>query len=81
MEIRDTNFKKVKATDGMAIKWKEERWNYLHGCYEVSEAYSPNDALVDMNSIVGEITEVPMSEYEEWVKDKCYSLHPLYERN
>lgn len=35
MEIRDTNFKKVKAADGMAIKWKEERWNYLHGCYEV----------------------------------------------
>ena len=81
MEIKDTNFKKVIASEGMAVKWYENRWNHLHKRYEVSESYSPYDALIDMNEVVGEVTEVPMSEYNEWAKDKCYGLPPLYTRN
>ena len=43
MEIKDTNFKKVIASEGMAVKWYENRWNHLHKRYEVSESYSPYD--------------------------------------
>ena len=60
MEVRDTNFKKFIASEGMALKWEEERWNYLQKCYEVSETYSPYEALIDLNSVIGEVTEVPI---------------------
>ena len=80
MEVRDTKFKKFIAAEGMALKWNEERWNFLHKRYEVSETYSPYEALIDVNGVIGEVTEVPITEYEEWAKDKVYGLHPLYER-
>lgn len=81
MEVRETNFKKFIASEGMALKWYEERWNYLHKRYEVSETYSPHEALIDLNSVTGEVEEVPMAEYEEWSKDKFYDVHPLYRKN
>lgn len=78
MKIIDTNFKRFIASEGMALKWTEERWSYPNKCYEPTLAYSEQEALIDQNNIIGNVEEVPLSEFKEWSKDKCYCIHPIF---
>lgn len=78
MEIRETNFKRFIAAEGMALKWTAERWNYHEKRSEPTLSYSEHEALIDLNSLIGKVEEVPVAEYDEWVKDKCFEVHPLY---
>lgn len=71
MEVKDVNFKRFVPSKGMALKWKVKAWDYCK--QEATEGFiwSPYDALIDINSIIGEVEEIPYSQYEEEAKF-CY---------
>ena len=71
MEVKDVNFKRFVASKGMALKWKVKAWDYCK--QEATESYiwSPYDAVIDLNEIIGEVEEIPFSQYEEETKHCC----------
>lgn len=74
MEVKDVNFKRVVANSGMALKWKVKSWDYCR--QEATEGFhwSPYEALIDFNSIIGEVEEIPFSQYKEETKHCCIEL-------
>ena len=71
MEVKDVNLKRFVVSDGMALKWKVKSWDYFK--QEAKEGFilSPYDALIDINSIIGKVEEIPFSQYEEETKHCC----------
>ena len=71
MEVKDVNFRRVVASKGMALKWKVKAWDYCK--QEATEGFiwSPYDAVIDLNEIIGEVEEIPFSQYEEETKHCC----------
>lgn len=55
----------------MALKWKVKAWDYCK--QEATEGFiwSPYDAVIDLNEIVGEVEEIPSSQYKEETKHCC----------
>lgn len=68
MEVKKVNFKRFIASEGMALKWKTKLFDYSKK--EVVEDYmwSSHDAVIDTNSLIGEVEEIPYSQYEEETK-------------
>ena len=68
MESKDVNFKKFIADEGMALKWKIKLWDYQKN--EVVEEYfwSPYEALIDINTLIGQVEEIPYEQYVEETK-------------
>lgn len=74
MEVKETNYKRFIASEGKALKWSEEHWDYTNRKKFITERYSPYDAIIDVNILVGGVEEVPFEEYEK--ESKCYGLVP-----
>lgn len=74
MEVKDVNFKRFVASEGMALKWKVNSWDYCK--QEATEGFiwSPYDAVIDLNEIVGEVEEIPFPQYKEETKHFCIDL-------
>jgi len=68
MEVKETNYKRFIASEGKALKWSEEHWNYNSRSKFIAERCSPYDALIDVNALVGEVVEIPFEEYEKEAK-------------
>ena len=71
MEVKDVNFKRVVASKGMALKWKVNSWDYWKQEATEGVIWSPYDAVIDFNNIIGEVEEIPFSQYEEETKHCC----------
>lgn len=71
MKVKDVNFKRFVASEGMALKWKVKSWNYSKETVTESPIWSPYDALIDINNIVGSVEEIPMEQYKEETKHCC----------
>jgi hypothetical protein len=71
MEVKDVNFKRFVASEGMALKWKVNSWDYCKQEATEGAIWSPYDAVIDLNSIIGEVEEIPFSQYEEETKHCC----------
>ena len=71
MEVKDVNFKRVVASKGMALKWKVNSWDYCKQEATEGVIWSPYDAVIDFNNIIGKVEEIPFSQYEEETKHCC----------
>jgi len=77
MEVKDVNFKRFIADEGMALKWKVKSWNYRENKSTEGFRYSPYEALVDINEVVGNVEEITMEQYNEETKDCAFcSIFP-----
>ena len=74
MEIRDVNLKRFIASEGKALKWSENYWNEQENVWEILVRYSSREEVIDLNSIVGEVKEIPYDVYKEETKRFCYCL-------
>ena len=72
MEVKDVNFKRFIADEGMALKWKVKSWDYRENKAMEGYMYSPYDAVIDINSVIGNVEEVTREQYEE--ETKTFSL-------
>ena len=77
MEIKDVNYKRFVASEGMALKWKVKSWDYREQKATEGFVWSPYEALIDLNSIIGEVEEIPFSQYKEETKHCCVELGRL----
>lgn len=68
MEVKDVNFKRFIADEGMALKWKVKSWNYCENRVTEGYMYSPYDAVIDINSVIGNVEEITREQYEEETK-------------
>ena len=68
MEFKDVNFKRVVASKGMALKWKEFCYDYQKKEMVESERWAEKDAFIDENNLIGEVEEIPYSQYMEETK-------------
>lgn len=68
MEVKDINFKRFIADEGMALKWKVKSWNYRENEATEGYMYSPYEALIDINSVIGNVEEITKEQYEEETK-------------
>ena len=73
MEVKETNFKRFIASEGMALKWKQECYNYHDKKPEEGFMWSAYDAIIDMNNLIGEVEEIPYSQYEEETKSCAFN--------
>lgn len=71
MEVKDVNFKRFVASEGMALKWKVKAWDYCKKEATEGFVWSPYDAVIDLNEIIGEVEEIPFSQYKEETKHCC----------
>lgn len=71
MKVKDVNFKRFVPSKGMALKWKVISWDYCK--QEATEGFhwSPYEVLIDLNNIIGEVEEIPFSQYKEETKHCC----------
>lgn len=77
MEIKDVNYKRFVASEGMALKWKVKSWDYCKQNATERFVWSPYEALIDLNNIIGEVEEIPFSQYKEETKHCCVELGGL----
>ena len=63
MEVKDVNFKRFIADEGMALKWINTEWDYIHQKRYNRTHMSPYDAVIDINNLVGDVEEIPMKEF------------------
>ena len=68
MEIKDVNLKRFIASEGKALKWSENYWDEFGGVWQIITHVSSRDAMIDVNSVVGEVKEIPYEIYKEEVK-------------
>lgn len=68
MEVKDVNFKRFIADEGMALKWKVKSWDYRENKAMEGYMYSPYEALIDINSVIGNVEEITREQYEEETK-------------
>ena len=68
MEIREVNFKRFIASEGKALKWSENYWDEFGGVWQIVTHVSSRDAMIDVNSVVGEVKEISYEEYTEETK-------------
>ena len=68
MEVKDVNFKRFIADEGMALKWKVKSWDYRENKATEGYMYSPYDAVIDINSVIGNVEEITREQYEEETK-------------
>lgn len=68
MEVKDINFKRFIADEGMALKWKVKSWDYRENEATEGYMYSPYEALIDINSVIGNVEEITKEQYEEETK-------------
>lgn len=68
MEVK---FKRFVASKGMALKWKVKSWDYCKQEATEGFVWSPYEALIDLNDVVGEVEEIPFSQYKEETKHCC----------
>lgn len=68
MEVKDVNFKRFIADEGMALKWKVKSWDYRENKVTEGYMYSPYEALIDINSVIGNVEEITREQYEEETK-------------
>lgn len=71
MEVKDANFKRFVPSKGMALKWKDISWDYCEQKETEGFHWSPYEALIDLNNIIGEVEEIPFSQYKEETKHCC----------
>lgn len=71
MEVKDVNFKRFIADEGMALKWREKSWNYKDNNVCDFPRWSPYCAIIDINNIVGDVEEITMEQYDEETKNCC----------
>lgn len=77
MEVKDVNFKRFIADEGMALKWKVKSWDYRENKPTENCRYSPYEALVDINEVIGNVEEITMEQYNEETKDFAFcSIFP-----
>lgn len=74
MEIKDVNLKRFVASSGMALRWKVKLWDYCEQKATEGFHWSPYEALIDLNDIIGEVEEIPLSQYKEETKHCCIEL-------
>lgn len=65
MEVKDVNYKRFVASEGMALKWINIEWDYIYQKPYNRLCMSPYDTVVDINNIVGKVEEIPMKVFME----------------
>lgn len=68
MEVNNVNLKRFVANEGMALKWKIKSWDYSQQKATEGFVWSPYEAMIDINSIIGKVEEIPFSQYKEETK-------------
>ena len=71
MEIKDVNFKRFVASEGMSLRWKERCYDYREKKIMEGVKWAEKVALVDVNALIGEVEEIPFSQYKEETKHCC----------
>lgn len=69
MEIKDVKLKRYIPSDGMALKITRDCFGCNGICKDVSYSSRPVIAYEDDPSF--SVEEVPVHEYEKWIKEKC----------
>lgn len=72
MEVKEVNYKRFVPSEGMALKWKVKSWDYRENKATEGYMYYPYEALIDINSIIGNIEEITMEQYKEETKDFAF---------
>lgn len=72
MDVKDVNFKRFIADEGMVLKWREKSWNYLTNEVRENTRWTPYSAVIDINSIIGEIEEITYDQYKK--ETRCCGL-------
>lgn len=68
MEIKDVKLKRYIPSDGMALKITRDRFG-CNGIYKET-SYSNSSVIMYEDDLSISIEEVPVQEYEKWVKEK-----------
>lgn len=68
MEVKEVNFKRFIAGKGMALKWKVKSWHYGEDKPTEGYMWSPYDAIIDLNDIIGDVEEITFEQYQEETK-------------
>lgn len=65
MEVRETNFKRFIAGEGMALRWKQSWIHPVTGERKEDYSYTPKEVVLDANSLEFDVEEIPLSQYDE----------------
>lgn len=68
MEKKKVNFVRYTSSEGMSLKWKEFGYDYQKKKMEESTRWEEKDAIIDENNLIGEVEEIPYSQYLEETK-------------
>lgn len=68
MEVKEVNLKRFVAKEGKALKWKVKSWLYNESKPTEGYRWSPYDAVIDINELIGEVEEIPFEQYKEETK-------------
>lgn len=74
MEIMDVNYKRFVANEGMALKWKMRMFHYGENKVVEDYVWSRYDAVIDLNSLIGKVEEIPIKQYEKETSHCCVEL-------
>ena len=75
MRTKEVNFKRYYPSEGKALKITQRVYNYCTQKEENRVLYTyAEGALVDENSLVVPVEEVPLEEYEKWYNANCCYL-------
>lgn len=72
MEVKDVNFKRFIADEGMALKWKVKSWHYKENKPVESYRWSTYDAIIDINEVIGKVEEITLEQYKEETKSCAF---------
>lgn len=68
MEKKKVKFARYTSSEGMSLKWKEFGYDYSKKSIEESTRWAEKDAFIDENNLIGEVEEIPYSQYMEETK-------------
>ena len=77
MDIKDVNYKRFVASEGMALKWKMRMFHYGENKVVEDYVWSRYDAVIDLNSLIGKVEEIPVEQYEKETSHCCLGLANL----
>lgn len=71
MEKKKVKFVRYISSEGMSLRWKEWCYDYREKKIMEGVKWAEKVAFVDVNALIGEVEEIPYSQYKEETKSCC----------
>ena len=71
MEKKKVKFVRYISSEGMSLRWNERCYDYREKKIMEGVKWAEKVALVDVNALIGEVEEIPFSQYKEETKHCC----------